>query len=106
MQGVTGFWTFLCTKCWLTIYGATIIIIIFCSQYILCLIGIQNPVNPFVPSCPKSCKNVQKTGIFDFFDQFLEKKVKKIDNKIKEKKNYAHKILNQTSKIEKYGHKE
>jgi hypothetical protein len=37
---------------------------------------------------------------------FSEKKVKKIDNKINEKKNYAHKILKQTSKFEKYGHKE
>jgi hypothetical protein len=72
----------------------------------MCLIGIKIlaiPVVPFVPNC---VKNVQKTRLFTFFERLFRKKVKKVDNKINEKKNYAHKILNQTSKFEKYGHKE
>ena len=46
---------------------------------------------------------------FTFFVGFYKKKMKKSETKREkscEKKNYAHKILKQTSKFEKYGHKE
>jgi hypothetical protein len=72
----------------------------------MCLIGIKILAIPFVPIVPNRVKRQTKQAFFTFFEGLSEKKVKKIDNKINEKKSYAHNFEKITSKNEKYGHKE